>query len=388
MGTDFIDNLVTGDLIQASHINQYGPVINGLEDGAALLGGRSGGQTLKGDTASGGSLTLQSTAHATKGRIRLGGANVVELDESNGNLGIGTAPVSTTRLFASFAATTDSVWRPYLFDFNPAYNTGGAGVANSATSLSVRTTVTGSENLTNTHAGFNSRFDYDGAGTLTTCAANFGLLDHGGSGTVTSGRVYQGQTTVSGAGNITTSDVFLAASPSLTGSGVPVTQSGLRILNQGVSGITTSYGLRIAAQSGAANSWAIACDGATSNSYHQGKLMLGAASAPATLLELQETETLAASPADGYAGSLTLDPGYSAAYTVTRHNYIDCQNVSVASGAVVTDACLVRFDAAAGTHKALGVGTTKASPGTVSAWLKVNINGTIHYIPCYTSTTT
>lgn len=34
-----------------------------------LLAGRSGGQTLVGDTASGGNLTLQSTAHATRGRV-------------------------------------------------------------------------------------------------------------------------------------------------------------------------------------------------------------------------------------------------------------------------------------------------------------------------------
>jgi hypothetical protein len=39
----------------------------------ALLAGRSGGQTLKGDTASGGNLTLVSTAHATKGQIILTG---------------------------------------------------------------------------------------------------------------------------------------------------------------------------------------------------------------------------------------------------------------------------------------------------------------------------
>lgn len=38
----------------------------------ALLAGRSGGQTLYGDTASGGNLTLGSTAHATKGKINFG----------------------------------------------------------------------------------------------------------------------------------------------------------------------------------------------------------------------------------------------------------------------------------------------------------------------------
>jgi hypothetical protein len=36
----------------------------------ALLAGRAGGQTLKGGTAAGEDLVLQSTAHATKGAIR------------------------------------------------------------------------------------------------------------------------------------------------------------------------------------------------------------------------------------------------------------------------------------------------------------------------------
>lgn len=42
--------------------------------GAAMLAGQSGGQTLNGDTGSAGNLTLQSTAHATKGYINLDGA--------------------------------------------------------------------------------------------------------------------------------------------------------------------------------------------------------------------------------------------------------------------------------------------------------------------------
>lgn len=104
-------------------------------------------------------------------------------------------------------------------------------------------------------------------------------------------------------------------------------------------------------------------------------------------VEFESLRTLTGALTDGYAGSLILDPGYTAAYTVTRHNYLDCQNPSTAASAVVTDACLVRFDAAAGTHKAVDSGTTKTTPGAVDAWIKVNVNGTIHYIPTYTSKT-
>jgi hypothetical protein len=51
----------------------------------ALLLGRAGGQTLEGDTASGGNLTLSSTHHATKGNIILGSS---VYDEVNNRLGL------------------------------------------------------------------------------------------------------------------------------------------------------------------------------------------------------------------------------------------------------------------------------------------------------------
>ena len=54
----------------------------------ALLAGRSGGQTLKGGTAASNNLTLQSTNHATKGKIVFGTS---AYDEVNNRLGIATA---------------------------------------------------------------------------------------------------------------------------------------------------------------------------------------------------------------------------------------------------------------------------------------------------------
>jgi len=108
---------------------------------------------------------------------------------------------------------------------------------------------------------------------------------------------------------------------------------------------------------------------------------------PDTRLHVKETKTLAASPADDYAGAATLEPLYTGAFTVTRHNYIDAKDVALAGSAVVTDACLVRFNAAAGTHKAVDAGTTKTTPGTVDAWIKVNVAGTVYYSPLYLSKT-
>lgn len=40
------------------------------------------------------------------------------------------------------------------------------------------------------------------------------------------------------------------------------------------------------------------------------------------------------------------------------------------------------------TDAAIDAGTTKTTPGTVDKWVKVDINGVVHYIAAYTSKTT
>lgn len=109
--------------------------------------------------------------------------------------------------------------------------------------------------------------------------------------------------------------------------------------------------------------------------------------APGSRLELEQVTTLGAGVGDGLAAALWLDPGYTGAFTVTRHNYLKCEQPSVAASAVVTDACLFWADAAAGTHKMVDAGTTKVSVGVVTQWIKCNINGTIAFIPSYSSKT-
>lgn len=97
------------------------------------------------------------------------------------------------------------------------------------------------------------------------------------------------------------------------------------------------------------------------------------------------TATLTVSISDGFLSGFAFSPTYNGAFTVTRHNYINMPSPSGTS--TVTDACVIRFPAAAGTHKAVDGATTKASPGSVDAWVKININGTIHYLPAYLSKT-
>lgn len=98
------------------------------------------------------------------------------------------------------------------------------------------------------------------------------------------------------------------------------------------------------------------------------------------------TAAVVGSVTDSYQSGIRLSPGFSGAQTVTRLNYIDLNNATLSS-TTLTDACVFRLDAAVGTHKAADSGTTKTTPGTVNGWLKVNVNGTLYYIPMYTSKT-
>lgn len=96
-------------------------------------------------------------------------------------------------------------------------------------------------------------------------------------------------------------------------------------------------------------------------------------------LELRDTE-VASGPAivDSFACAYRSQPGFAAGVSVTRHNYFDAMNLALGAGATVGDACLVRFNAAAGTHKAVDAGT-----GNTTAWVKDNLNGTVVYGPRY-----
>jgi len=100
-------------VIGHNHSGTYAAAANGVTngdnhdhaggDGAELsqyvaLAGRSGGQTIEGDTSSGGNLTLKSTHHAMKGYIYLGSgfsyndaANLLQLTNTLGSEGLSEA---------------------------------------------------------------------------------------------------------------------------------------------------------------------------------------------------------------------------------------------------------------------------------------------------------
>jgi hypothetical protein len=150
--------------------------------------------------------------------------------------------------------------------------------------------------------------------------------------------------------------------------------------------ITNNYGLYIASQT-AGSTLDYAIYSAGGQSYFAGNVGIGTIS-PSTKLHTEETKTIAALTADEYSATITINSKYTAAsaQTVTRHNYLDIKNPTL-TNVTITDAAVMRFDAAAGTHPATIGATTKTTPSAVNAWLKVNINGIIHYMPAYLSTT-
>lgn len=107
----------------------------------------------------------------------------------------------------------------------------------------------------------------------------------------------------------------------------------------------------------------------------------GGGSVPNSTFEIEETKALTGNLSYGRASALTFDPGYTGAFTVTKHIYQEIQDVSTAGGAAVTDAVLFYFDAALGTHKAT-TNTDKTANAKVGT-IKVDVNGTIRHIQLY-----
>lgn len=149
----------------------------------ALLLGRSGGQTLTGDTASGGNLTLMSTAHATKGKILFGTSGY---DEVNNRLGIGTASPAGP-LDAQALPTINSA------TFNVAALTATADAASATTTSatfrgSMVTLATGNvaTAFTGSLVGHQAAVVHNSSGSAINVATIYGFLAAASLGTVAS----------------------------------------------------------------------------------------------------------------------------------------------------------------------------------------------------------
>ncbi len=143
----------------------------GTLSGYALLGGRSGGQTLIGGTASGNSLTVKSNS-SFDGKVIFGNGGTTAYDETNDRLGIGTAsPSSVLNVLAS----------------QPAAGSGSVGT-DATTSITVSGGTGGNTNLATSGTGGHGAdisFTTGAGGASTAGVANTG--GRGGNFTITAG---------------------------------------------------------------------------------------------------------------------------------------------------------------------------------------------------------
>lgn len=145
---------------------------NHASAGYALLAGRSGGQTLIGGTGASEALTLQSTAHATKGKLLFGTS---AYDEVNNRLGIGTAsPATKLEIVLSsedgidVSGTSVSPW-----NFDPMFSV--SAPSGQAVRMVPQANLT--ENVSNVF-NFNTNLWWGGSGSFTATNATgfFGRL--------------------------------------------------------------------------------------------------------------------------------------------------------------------------------------------------------------------
>lgn len=232
----------------------HGLALTGLTDDDhtqyALLAGRSGGQTLKGGTASGDDLTLMSTNHATKGDIIFGTS---KYDEVYNRLGIGMTPTvpldvtGRTILQATDAAavltltgtiTTAVASAGTMLTVSGTIN--GAGI--NPASLLVNTTFAPSASVTN---GFGLRFFPTYAPPSTVTMSNvYGLFS---------------QPVTGSAAGAVTNLIAVYAGKSL-GTQIPTSTIGVSVDNMGAASVTTAIGISITKPTGATNNFYFSFD--------------------------------------------------------------------------------------------------------------------------------
>jgi len=147
-----------------------------------LLLGRSGGQTLIGGTASGDNLTLQSTSHATKGKILLGSASAY--DEANSRLGLKTTSPSTA-LQINAANDTDGLtvygYDDHSTDYGHVYvDASGYFRMEASDSHGIRYSALG-DRIIDFQTNSSSRMQITSTGSLFIGGANYLLMNSDGT---------------------------------------------------------------------------------------------------------------------------------------------------------------------------------------------------------------
>lgn len=138
----------------------------------------------------------------------------------------------------------------------------------------------------NTMIGVNYTATHRGTGTVTNLRSVLAqVAQNTGAGTVTNMAALETDITISS--TVTTFRGLRITAPG--GTGTVTTIVGGDFANQGRATATNSFGIRVLAQSGSSsNSWGIGVEGASTNSFINGLLRIGTATAPVARLHVTE----------------------------------------------------------------------------------------------------
>jgi len=337
-----------------------------------VLGGVSGGQTAIGGTDSGDDLVLQSTSHATRGFIKLRDAIILGFGDTYGHLMKSSAAEELdgedlrigldTSLNTFIVCPRDKIETDFGHGYEPdptifLYDRYG--------STYLKTYIQGDiyfEGDGNSSFIFQNGFSFNLSGaahwlSMDIDRSNGNFINMNKYGDV-------------GLTDTNAKQAWLYLSPSVKQSDTAAFDGIL------LDATLTSLG-----------------DGSTGDGNNLFRLAISTVTKAKIDLNAIQTlsniETILGSVSDGYTAGIKLNPGYTSAtaLTVTRHNYIDIQDVSVAGDgpAAVTNAAVLRFNADIGTHKSLADAfQTTDSDSNTTDWaggITVNINDVMYKMP-------
>lgn len=201
--------------------------------------------------------------------------------DSNGDVGIGATPSSANLEITRTRTDTSGTRRGIYSNItaSPASDSSSSFRGSQGAIL-----LTGSANFTGICYGHLGTASTSGSGTVTnlyggsfsslainggTVTNAFGVLAVAQISSVAStitnalGGQFQVVNAISG-GAISSGQTISAASPTVSAGATITTQEGVRVQNQGATGITTSYGVRVRSQTGASTSHSIFSEGGQS----------------------------------------------------------------------------------------------------------------------------
>lgn len=210
------------------------------------------------------------------------------------------------------------------YDLVYTVNAGATAVSASMRALSFVATATGSGGGSGDLTGLQASAQWSqSSGTITEVDGLSCDARNTGAGLVSACKAYAGIVIASSTGNITDGRAFHARTPTMSSSGVIVTNHGVVISNQSLTGMTTSYGLRIGDQlAGAGTVYAISLD-STSGTTRNGIWFGGDA-----VIYRRAADILALASGD----SFEVPANFAVGTTIDTTTSVTANNTSATSG--------------------------------------------------------